>query len=104
MGLEHVGFDRRLIPANVPVQRQAMKRHKGSQKAFYHSFSPDMHMKSCEIFDWNFLPTRCVVMRPSIPMAQAHRPILYLSCGFRALEIRMKIGGRNDIAFIEAWN
>ena len=29
--------DRRLIPANAPVQRQAMKRHKGSQKAFCRS-------------------------------------------------------------------
>lgn len=28
--------DRRLIPANAPVHRQAMKRHKGSQRAFCH--------------------------------------------------------------------
>ena len=60
-------------------------------------------MKSCELFDWNFLPS-CVIMRPSIPMAQALCRILYWSCDFRALEIQMKIGGRNDIVFIEAWN
>ena len=84
--------DRRLIPANVPVQRQAMKRHKGSQKAFCRSsiVCVTTHAYETRTF-WKFLPTRCAV-RPSIPMAQAH-------CG--ASEIQMKIRGQNDMGFME---